>query len=432
MLSASEAATMKTGSNDPCPCGSGNKYKRCCYGTVDWDRIFQNNLDWRPYLSLRGRNLQFLNRICEALQIDGRETNLDLSEFKSAFTARAVRDIHEAVVDLWPRNIDILGTLSRTATEVSGLYIGDYDLEYISRGIVRHSIYANKILIVDPFVYPYSVRDKFNPILNPGQFRTQTLRNVNFWFALYPWIDAGIVEIIRIPSDFDPSLHWESFTRHEQKLKEQPELRSASDESVDEFLKWHKDRTAFQDFVLSAPDGYLERNFSKFIRPDSGISLEHFLAFVRRERERDPDFLKPLDDLKESQLRMFFTGASYDVARITANITKSYLVNDILAKWKEIELDRESHSAQNKVWAPFAKAMQEAELKYLNSLDLQHALKLRKEERLQGLRNFLLEVWKKARTEEPFDAANSVLPAQELTERVREAELEWHRLIRTY
>jgi len=23
---------MKLGRNDPCPCGSGKKYKRCCYG----------------------------------------------------------------------------------------------------------------------------------------------------------------------------------------------------------------------------------------------------------------------------------------------------------------------------------------------------------------------------------------------------------------
>lgn len=24
---------MKVGRNDPCPCGSGKKYKHCCYGT---------------------------------------------------------------------------------------------------------------------------------------------------------------------------------------------------------------------------------------------------------------------------------------------------------------------------------------------------------------------------------------------------------------
>lgn len=26
--------TKKIGRNDPCPCGSGNKFKRCCLGSV--------------------------------------------------------------------------------------------------------------------------------------------------------------------------------------------------------------------------------------------------------------------------------------------------------------------------------------------------------------------------------------------------------------
>lgn len=32
-----ERAMPKAGRNDPCPCGSGKKYKKCCYGKdVPW------------------------------------------------------------------------------------------------------------------------------------------------------------------------------------------------------------------------------------------------------------------------------------------------------------------------------------------------------------------------------------------------------------
>ena len=68
------------------------------------------------------------------------------------------------------------------------------------------------------------------------------------------------------------------------------------------------------------------------------------------------------------------TGASYPSAMMTAGITGSYLFTDIRLKWREIELDRESHSAEKKVWAPFAKALQNTPLKYLNNLRLEHAL----------------------------------------------------------
>ncbi len=378
---------------------------------------------------MRGRNIEFLNRIGEALQLDKCEAPPDLAQFKAAFTSSAVRRIHEAVVDLWPRNIDILRTLSSTATDVSGLYIGDYEHEYIFRGIVRHSVYASKILVVDPFVYPYAVREEFNPILNPEPFRTQTLRNVNFWFALEPWIEAGIVEIIRTPADFDPILNWQSLMRQEQKFKDHPELQSARETTIDELGHRHSERLAEQNFLLAAPDEYIERLFKKVVEPDSEYSFETFLAHIQRERERNPNFLEPINAHSgQGQIHIFSSGASYDMARITASITKSYLVTDLVVKWREIEFDRESHSAENKVWAPFAKAMQQAELKYLNNLELKHALKIREEGRLQGLRVFLHGVWKTARMEEPFDNSNSVLLAEELSERIRQAEAEWKQI----
>src|SRR6266851_4229029 len=176
----------KIGRNEPCPCLSGKKFKHCCEGTVDWDEIIESGRDYRPYLSLRGRNLYFTKSISAALQLDQLGPGRNSKEYKAAFTAAAVRKIHEAVLDIWPRHIDIADALRRSRGEVSGLYIGDYDSQYIKRAIVRHSIYANKILLVDPFVYPLSVRDEYNPILNPEQYRAQTLKNVNLWFELLP------------------------------------------------------------------------------------------------------------------------------------------------------------------------------------------------------------------------------------------------------
>jgi hypothetical protein len=170
--------------NEPCPCLSGEKFKSCCSGKVDWEALIQQSRDYRPHLSLRGRNLYFVDRISEALQLDTLGKPRSLKDYKAAFTADAVRKIHEAVMDAWPPDIDIAKALRQPPGDVSGLYIGDYGSEYVTRAIVRHSIYANRILLVDPFVYPTSVRDEYNPILNPAQHRAQTLRNVNLWFSL--------------------------------------------------------------------------------------------------------------------------------------------------------------------------------------------------------------------------------------------------------
>ncbi len=87
--------------------------------------------------------------------------------------------------------------------EVSGIYIGDYDdVSSVERGIVRHSLYSDKMLILDPFIYPMGLRDKLNPILNPIEHCVQTLKHIDFWFNLFSWIDAGLIEIIRSPAAF--------------------------------------------------------------------------------------------------------------------------------------------------------------------------------------------------------------------------------------
>jgi len=159
------SSSFKVGVNDTCPCGSGKKYKYCCKGSLDWEALHRSHGDWRPHLSTRGRNLHFINRVFAALQLDTVD-QFDLSKYKGAFTAKAVREIHEAVMDSWPPYLDIDSVLRRGASEVSGLYVGDYGPEYLMRGIVRQSTYADKILVVDPFIYPRSVTDEFNPILN--------------------------------------------------------------------------------------------------------------------------------------------------------------------------------------------------------------------------------------------------------------------------
>lgn len=304
--------TKKIGRNDPCPCGSGKKYKHCCSGKVDWNDVFRSKQDWRMHLSVRGRNLYFANRLAEILELDtGKIQNL--SDYKARFTASAARAIHEAVLEAWPPQLDITSILEATSTDVSGLYIGDYGIEYISRGIVRHSIYANKLLVVDPFIYPRSVRDDYNPLLEPEQYRAQTLRNVNFWFSLLPWIEAGIIEVIRTPADFDHRLNWESLERQRKKFEENKDLMDAAEVSVQEMKKRHMDKLAFQHLLLGAPDSYIEKLIRQLGLEKDGYTTKDFLQYIQAERERNPDFLEPFGpNVKAGQLHMMTTGTIRD------------------------------------------------------------------------------------------------------------------------
>jgi SEC-C motif len=234
----------KFGRNDPCPCLSGKKFKHCCQGKIDWQRLIRERADPQSYISARGRNLQFVAAILDALQFDpSKETSL--LEYKQRFTTEAVRKIYEAVMHIWPPDTDIQSVLERSRTDVSGLYVGDYHIDYLSRAVVRHSTHANKILLVEPFQHPYILKPKFNPIENPSQYRSQTLKDVNFYLAMVPWVQAGIVEFIRTPADFDRHLNFAALKRTELVAKDAI-VRAAVQESAEDLHQRHSDRRAHQ------------------------------------------------------------------------------------------------------------------------------------------------------------------------------------------
>jgi hypothetical protein len=316
--------------------------------------------------------------------------------------------------------------LQRTGADVSGLYIGDYHPDYVARALVRHSIYANKILLVDPFIHPYILSSQYNPIENPEQYRAQTLRNVNFYLSLLPWIDAGIVEFIRTPADFDRQLNFDAMKRSRQLFENTPDLRSAAAASVQDLTERHSKNDALHDLILSAPDGHLRRVFNEIKRDGQNITEADFIEYVNSVRAADPNFLEPLGvGENNAQLRMVFAGGTYEIARLAAQMTRSYLFTDLQARWAAIEHDRRQHTAENAVWSPFAKAVQNTKLYYLNNLRLDHALKLRSEQRLESVRAVLTSVWDKMRGDEPFDERNAVELANRLTEAVNDAEAEW-------
>ena len=200
---------IKVAANEPCPCWSGKKYKKCCSGSVDWPDLLATKGDYVEHLSARGRNILFAESIFEALQLDNEKVP-DLAKYKRAFTSEAVRTIHEAVLDLWPPDTNLERVLKKDSSPVSGFYIGDYETEYLERSIVRHCLYADKIILADPFVHPYVMAPKFNPLFEPAQYRAQTLKNVNRFFRFLPWIDAGLVVFTRTPDDLDRELKWQA------------------------------------------------------------------------------------------------------------------------------------------------------------------------------------------------------------------------------
>jgi hypothetical protein len=425
---------QKIGMNQSCPCGrKGKKFKACCRGKVDWETVLTKGVDVSiKHLSTRGKNIQFINMVLEALQIDTDQGVLEHHDFKRAFTSAAVRRIYEAVQFVWPSSNDLKRVLSEESEVTSGLYIGQYETDLVQRGITRHSLYADRILLVDPLLHPRTLLDEYNPLLHPELHRSSTLKWISLWIDLLPWIKEGIVGFVRAPGDFDARLALKSISIAEARYARHPDLRKATKKEAEADLLSAHYQEYSEQIMLTMSDSQIRRRL-RDKDPDLGDEeIEQFLVQVHSRRKAHPYYLGPEDPNASSYSEMFqiSTGTSYEQAKLIALHSGSYLMTDLRSRWREMEVDRADARVDPQAWSPFAKAFQGLPFRFLDAVPLNAALAIRKEGRLEHMRHFLRKVWTATAKTSAFDDANIPTLAAELDEKVREAEVEWKKIDR--
>jgi hypothetical protein len=399
-------------------------------GKLPWDQILCEPLSRQTrYLSLRGKNLFFIGSILDALQIDHWRQDIPYASVKKAFTPVAVRKIYEALVEIWPDLDDYERCHVKDCKGISGLYIGTYEPEAIFQAVTRHALYSEKIYLVDPFLHPKRIRPEYNPLVHPEEHRANTIKFTFLWLNLYPWIQAGIVNFVRPPIDFIPGLHEELIRLTRERHKSSPELQSIleqeTDRRVSEMLNF--DRGLTEWYMLSFPDDWHRKMYGEYPGEKPFPTVDEYLRFLKLRRDNHPYFVERLPG-QDSEFLMETAGANYDLAKRICSITGSHLITDFKVRWKEIELDRKSAGIDVAGWTPFAKALQNSDLKVLDNVSLNAALTLRQENRLEALRLFFRRVWESCRDPEEFSDANAANLTAELDEHVREANAEWAKI----
>jgi len=363
-----------------------------------------------------------------ALQLD-KEVAPDWPTFKRAFTPSAVRQIHEAVIRLWPPDTDLSLVLEPEQDAVRALYVGDYEADLLARGVTRHCLYADKVTLVDPFVYSIGVNPQYSPLEYPEHYRANSIRSAQIWFQFMEWIDHGLVEFVRTPGDFDRGL-WHAILRAERaRFESSPELQALARQYVNEKMKSPElEEYRRHHALLFPPDSHLLRSMQKFDPNMSKEMRDAILERVRREREEHPFYVEPIPDKdgNVAEIYQMATGMGHMESRLAASIMGGYLVTDIVPRWRMIEMDREYEKIDVERWSPLAKAFGEVRLRYLDGVRLHDALRLREEDRLEGLRAFLRRVHHASGSSSPYGDSIATDMAAELTAQVGEAEAAWN------
>lgn len=387
-----EPTQGKVGPNAPCPCGSGKKYKKCYRDKPEDER--PSSLE----RSIRERNLKFFEILVNILGFDEKK---DWSAIRRELTDQKIADIHKAIAVLWPLETDLMSLLPRPDAKISrALYSGLLDPRVTYKEVAAFSLFADEILIINPFPNPNIIRKEYNPIDSPGQYRQATLKNIIFLISLMPLIQAGRVNLIPDPLNFNAALRQEIFSEA-KKRRDQVKLDKKEFGSMEKLAK-----EDFKRFLFNGPDERL-RSFIKRAKPQiTEDELKQTLEYVKRENEQDPLATLHPPSIGESggQMLMSHLSPNLELGMFLAQATGSFILTHHPYRWSEIRSSvNYFYGDYQSPWERIARHMTNFEMDFVHFFDHKDLLLALKNAELAHMRITLRDIWNAVQNEQPTD-----------------------------
>ncbi len=321
---AKQAPVQPPSIGDPCPCGSGDTYLTCCESRLPWERP-----PW-DVLSLRERNLQFVNAIFNVLELD---SGTPWTQVQRELSDDQVSRLHRLGQWLWPTDTDLAALLpKRDRSTVSAVYMGPSDPRTLGESIASLSPLFDQILVMDPFLLARNVRPEYSPVVTPAQHKQQLLKNVLFWIALVPLIEAGKVLVFPDPGDVKPEMGHAVRTMARKRTAE-----------------WKMDPTEYREMswltledteraIMRMPDKYVLARVKESSPGISDMDARDVLAYMRSQQEQDPFALLQVASEGESGQFLVMRSVNLEIALFIAQLTGAVIVTDVSAMWRQLHL----------------------------------------------------------------------------------------------
>jgi hypothetical protein len=377
----------------------------------------------RDYLRQSALRLSRLSR--KYFHIEGTEEDLIVSGDVSAGDVAAFLERYRA--DIRPLGLSSLKALPAPDETVVRAFLWGRRLPNPTlNDVLRLSLYADEILVVDPFSKHVSSRPfgpaPEGPFTKPGQW-VRTLTNTALLMcALEPWIEAGAVIIVPEPKNFV----WPHPPFAKIAFEAAGQGRLNLEPAADDILEM------LEDLALSANDddevkGVVAVALADASDDDRAAIIPRLLEFrnrnpIRSSRPRDPT---------EPDLIEGGTGQNIIEAVWIADETGSFLVASGPSQRRLFRsVSRGSQDADDQ--DALLTAFSGLDLPVLNNVRASVALGFRETGRIRRFRSFMRDVW--AAVSDPRSDQKSVVREQSLADRLAAehdlAKAEWQQIYR--
>lgn len=367
---------VKIARNEACPCGSGRKFKHCCIRSV------VNG--GRPFSEIRSRNLALVEVVAKIFKFDKVKHAAELKQF---LNPAAVRTIFLEQSKIFPPEDPYSLIPKAEPTSLRALYLGDIRPQDVSRNVLRCSLYADEILMFDPFPRVWHRAAKYDPIRNPQFFMEDTLKLANFIYLLGPWIRSGVVTLVPDPADYDYEVFEAACVLGRQRFATLT-LTDEDKADLDEMIFEH-----YYDLLLLEPEDVLEESLASVWPDVSRDDKRRLLQRIRGDRVNNP--LIPRQSLTTlgGQMHVTRSGASLDVAILISKMSGAFPFTASRRRWRESTTETANLPPHTKTWSPLTQAFNRVQLQVLNNVGPEFAIRMREEGRLASFRNLLRNIW---------------------------------------
>lgn len=315
------------GVNDPCGCGSGKKYKKCCK-----DKPKSKRTSWKV-LSIRERNLGFFRAINAILGLDAGK---DWENVRRELDEDKVKRIHELYGYTWPLDTDLFELLPKPDGNTRALYAGILDPRTTPFIVSNACLYFGDVMVQNPFINPNQVKPEFSPVENPHTYLLQTLKNLLFFFQLFPMIESGRVNLFPDPLSVDPILQ-----REVMELAQQRSEGMRTFERDAEMMKTLHEQD-FQQTLCMLPKASQESMVRRAVPNAPEEYVQSYLRDLEKMREDNPLVLQRDDVFEggkgEGQLTSFQMAPNFEMMLMIAQATGAFVVTDSHHRWGELQL----------------------------------------------------------------------------------------------
>jgi len=377
--------------------------------------------------SIKRRNQILLNAIYE---IFGFAKGKDWDDFRKELTDDKIKELYGVVGGLWNPDTEIMSFLPKPDDTVSALYTGTIDPRIAPLTISAYSLYVDRIIIISPFMNPRAMNKEYSPYESPSKYHSDTIKNVFLIMRLMPLIEAGIVEMIPNPFDFDPYFRKRVCKMAEARLKG----RGPNKEDVKRGTKLMRDD--FQRSMLGLPPDILRHKIRAAIPDLSEDKIKATIEFMQKLREQDPlASLRPMKPGKKGgQLQISHLSGNLELSLYLAQVTGSYIYTDVNFRWREFEscVNRTPEEKDLDPWAPIVQALNSFHFLMHIGLAPEFICQIKEQGTLAEFINIFRRICNSVRkTKDPNDAQTE---AKELAYQIHNIDMEliWNEIDKNY